>query len=112
MPLSRSLKKGFTLLEVLVAVAIMGLVVVGAMHLTLAAQKTLREVAIQRQLLDYARKLLLEDKRGVLTDRGSDKGFSWEVEKKSQVAQGRDISLSYKILRVHYRGRSIFFYMP
>ncbi len=103
---------GFTLLEVLVAVGIMGLVVVGCLKLTLVAQKTLREVEVQQKLLDGARDLLLQDKRGVLPDHGSEGSLSWEIEKKTQPAEEGDLTLSYRIITVHYEGRSVHFYMP
>jgi hypothetical protein len=99
-------------LEVLVAVGIMGLVVVGCLKLTMVAQRTLREVAVQRQLLDHARSLLIEDKRGVLPERGSERGLSWEIEKKDQQAEQGDFSLSYRIITVTYEGRSVQFHMP
>lgn len=104
--------RGFTLLEVLVAVSIMGLVVVGCIKLTLVAQRTLREVAVQRQLLDHARSLLIQDKRGVLPEQGSQEELSWEIEKKEQLAEEGDFALSYRIITVHYQGRSVQFYMP
>jgi prepilin-type N-terminal cleavage/methylation domain-containing protein len=105
-------RRGFTLLEVLMAVGIMGLVVVGCLKLTLVAQKTLREVAVQRQLLDHARSLLIQDKRGVLPDRGSEGELSWEIEKKDQQAEQGNFSLSYRIITVHYQGRNVQFHMP
>ncbi len=94
------------------AVGIMGLVVVGCLKLTLVAQKTLREVAVQRQLLDHARSLLIQDKRGVLPDRGSEGELSWEIEKKDQQAEQGNFSLSYRIITVHYQGRNVQFHMP
>ncbi len=105
-------RRGFTLLEVLVAVSIMGLVVVGCIKLTLVAQRTLREVAVQRQLLDHARSLLIQDKRGVLPEQGSEEELSWEIEKREQLAEEGDFSLSYRIITVHYQGRSVQFHMP
>ena len=105
-------RRGFTLLEVLVAVGIMGLVVVGCLRLTLVAQQTLREVAVQRQLLDHARSLLIQDKRGVLPDHGSEGDLSWQIEKKDQQAEQGDFTLSYRIITVRYQGRSVNFYMP
>ncbi len=94
------------------AVGIMGLVVVGCLKLTLVAQRTLREVAVQRQLLDHARSLLIQDKRGVLPDRGSEGELSWEIEKKDQQAEQGNFSLSYRIITVHYQGRNVQFHMP
>jgi len=95
-----------------VAVGIMGLVVVGCLRLTLVAQQTLREVAVQRQLLDHARSLLIQDKRGVLPDHGSEGDLSWQIEKKDQHAEQGDFTLSYRIITVRYQGRSVNFYMP
>jgi len=95
-----------------VAVGIMGLVVVGCLRLTLVAQQTLREVAVQRQLLDHARSLLIQDKRGVLPDHGSEGDLSWQIEKKDQQAEQGDFTLSYRIITVRYQGRSVNFYMP
>ena len=52
--------KGFTLLEVLVAVAILGLVAAGSLRLMIISSRTLIEVEEARDLLNEARKIQLD----------------------------------------------------
>jgi hypothetical protein len=48
----------------------------------------------------------------VLPQQGSEEELSWEIEKREQLAEEGDFSLPYRIITVHYQGRSVQFHMP
>jgi prepilin-type N-terminal cleavage/methylation domain-containing protein len=74
-----SAKRGFTLVETLVAVAILGLVAAGSLRLSAISAKTLGEVRAGRENLALLRSFRLRAYGGGLENRGREKGLSWET---------------------------------
>jgi len=72
-------RAGFTLIEVLMAVAVLGLVAAGALKLAALSERTLGEVAAQRRFLDQVRSVRIGVATGVLSERGESGDLSWEV---------------------------------
>jgi len=109
-----SRKRGFTLIEVLVTVAILGLVAVGSLRLMIISSKSLIEVSDTRVLLNEARIIQLE----FMTDKtkpthGTTKsGVKWDTKEGSwSVLDGR-WELKYKELTVGTENNEIVLYMP
>lgn len=71
-------KKGFTLVETLVAVAILGLVAAGSMRLASLSSRALGEVRAGREHLSLLRSFRLRALSGGLENRGREDGLSWE----------------------------------
>lgn len=105
-------RRGFTLVEVLVAVAILGLVGAGALRLVLMGQRGLREVRVQERLLDESRALQLEAMAGKLPDSGSSGDVEWEVRPQEVPIMGGTWNASYHILKVRYMEREILLCLP
>lgn len=76
--MKRTKKKAFTLVETLVAVAILGLVGAGALKLTALSARTLGEVRAGWESLALSRNFWLRAVSGRLEDRGRGKDQSWE----------------------------------
>ena len=105
--------RGFTLLEVLVAVAILGLVAAGSLRLLIISSKTLVEVAEARELLDEARKIQLD----FMTDdtkptSGAEGKYRWSVIEGSWPLLDDRWELKYKELTVESENNEIVLYMP
>ena len=71
----------FTLLEVMVAVAILGLSVAGGLRLFTISIRALEDVRREQRNLSLARSLWLKAAAEKLEDRGREEDFSWETEK-------------------------------
>ena len=105
--------KGFTLLEVLVAVAILGLVAAGSLRLMIISTKALAEVEETRELLNEARKIQLD----FMTDdtkptSGAEGKYKWDVKESSWPVLGDQWEISYKELTVESENNAIVLYMP
>ena len=74
----RDANRAFTLVETLVAVAVLGLVGAGALKLTALSAGTLAEVRAGRERLALSRSFWLKAVSGSLDDRGREEGRSWE----------------------------------
>ena len=78
-PMGRGRKRGFTLAETLVAVAVLGLVAAGSMRLAVLSLRALGEVRQGREQLALSRNFWLRAVSGKLESRGRDNGISWET---------------------------------
>jgi len=106
-------KRGFTLLEVLITVAILGLVATGSLRLMMISSRVLIEVEETRELLNEARKIQLDFMTNeTKPTSGTEKGFRWEVSEGAwPVLDGR-MELKYKELKVETKTNEIVLYMP
>ena len=98
-------------MEVLVAVAITGLVVTAGFRLIAMSMRTLAEIQGERDLTAAAQKIWLNFK----TDRdmpesGKDGDIEWESESGSVPIE--DLELPYKRVKITLHGRSMFIYLP
>ncbi|MCL2767382.1 MAG: type II secretion system GspH family protein [Synergistaceae bacterium] len=105
--------KGFTLLEVLVAVAILGLVAAGSLRLMIISSRTLIEVDETRELLNETRKIQLD----FITDEtkptsGTEGKYKWDTKEGSWSMLDGQWELKYKELKVETANSEIVLYMP
>jgi prepilin-type N-terminal cleavage/methylation domain-containing protein len=75
-----SSRPGFTLLEVLVAVAVLGLVAAGALRLAALAERTLAESSAQRRFVADSETVRTELALGTLDPSGSSGDLTWDME--------------------------------
>ncbi len=108
----RGAASGFTLVEIMVAVAILALVSVGALRLAALSQRTLDEVQIQRRLLDEARALQVIQRAGTLPDSGSSGDLSWSLLKEEVEIPHTGLRLPYKRFTVTLSGRTLEIWVP
>ena len=102
---------GFTLMEVLVAVAIAGLVVSAGFRLITMSLRSLAEIQGERELTAAAQKLWLRFRTEKdMPDSGREDGVEWRTERDS-VPIG-DYELSFKRLTVKVGERSMVLYLP
>ena len=103
---------GFTLLEVLIAVAIAGSVIAGGFKLIALSLYTLREVNAERELVNEAQKLHLEYMTNEdMPDGGEKNGVKWKVTTDS-VPVVKELELTFRKLTVTYKGREMVLYLP
>jgi prepilin-type N-terminal cleavage/methylation domain-containing protein len=112
MRFTRRRREGFTLLEVLVAVAIVGLVTAGGFKLIALSLKTLSEVSLEKELLNEAQKVYLDFlTKEDMPDSGEKDGVKWKVETDS-VPVVDDLELTFRRLTVEYKEREMVLYLP
>ena len=105
-------RAGFTLVEVMVAVAIVGLVIAGGFQLLAVSLWTLTEVRLEQELIDEAQKVYLEYMtKEDMPDRGDRDGVRWRTETDS-VTTGGFMDLEFRRLIVEYQGREMTLYLP
>ncbi len=105
-------RRAFTLMEVLVAVAIAGLVVSAGFRLIAMSLRSLAEVRAERELAAAAQKIWLEFRTKEDTpDKGEMDGASWEAERDSVPVVG-DMELPFRRVTVTLRGRTMLLYLP
>ena len=105
-------RRAFTLMEVLVAVAIAGLVIAAGFRLIGLSLRSLAEVRLERELVVAARRIWLEFRtKEDMPDKGEKDGVSWESELDSVPVVG-DMELPFRRVRVTLRGRSMVLYLP
>jgi prepilin-type N-terminal cleavage/methylation domain-containing protein len=105
-------RAGFTLIEVLVAVAIVGLVVAGGFKLITVSLWTLAEVKLEQELVNEAQKVYLDYlTKEDMTDRGEKDGVKWKTEADSALTIG-ELELKFRRLIVEYQGREMILYLP
>ncbi|MDR1376858.1 MAG: type II secretion system GspH family protein [Synergistaceae bacterium] len=108
----RRRREGFTLLEVLVAVAIVGLVTVGGFKLIAVSLRTLSEVSLEKELVNEAQKVYLDFlTKEDMPDSGEKDGVKWEVETDS-VPVVDELELTFRRLTVEYKEREMVLYLP
>ena len=73
--------RGFTLVETLVAVAILGLVAAGSIRLTTLSVRVLDGVRAGREILAASRNVWLRSASGKLERRGRERTMSWETDR-------------------------------
>lgn len=109
----RNKKRGFTLMEVLISVAITGLVVTAGFRLIAMSMRTLAEIQGERELTSAAQKLWLRFKTEKdMTDSGKEDDIEWETELDSVPVGDGDFELPFKRVKITYRGRSMIIYLP
>ena len=103
---------GFTLVEIMVAVAIAGLVIAGGFKLITVSLWTLAEVRFEQELVNEAQKVYLDYMtREDMPNRGEKDGVKWETETDSVRTVG-DLELRFRRLVVEYRDREMTLYLP
>ncbi|MDR2174723.1 MAG: prepilin-type N-terminal cleavage/methylation domain-containing protein [Synergistaceae bacterium] len=109
---------GFTLLEVLVAVAVAGLVITAGFRLIALSLDTLSQVVAEQTLVNEAQKVYLDFLAGKdLPDTGEKKDadethvVKWKVDTDS-VPVADDLELTFRRLTVEYRDREMILYLP
>jgi len=105
--------KGFTLIEVLVAVAILGLVATGSLRLMILASKSLIEVEETKELLNEARIIQLE----FMTDEtkptsGTKNDYKWDLKEGSWSVLDGNWELKYRELKLESKNNEIVLFMP
>lgn len=103
---------GFTLLEVLVAVAVMGLAGAGALHLIVLSERGLAEAHHRSFFVEEASRLRLDLLYGKVSDSGTSGDLSWETRSRSQPVLGNQWSVRYRTLSVKSKLRSIELILP
>ena len=75
---------GFTLIEVMLAVAILSLTATASLKLVVMAQNGLRAAKEQEQFLLAAEKLRAKVMTGEVSENGSEDNLSWKTEQKTK----------------------------
>ncbi|MCR4819476.1 MAG: prepilin-type N-terminal cleavage/methylation domain-containing protein [Fretibacterium sp.] len=102
---------GFTLMEVLVAVAIAGLVVSAGFRLISMSLRSLAEIQGERGLTAAAQKLWLRFRTEEdMPDSGREDGVEWRTERDSVPIESYE--LPFKRLTVTVGDRSMVLYLP
>lgn len=107
-----SRKTGFTLLEVLVSIAILGLVATGALRLSALATQTLTEVQSYSDLMDKVQILETEILIGSRPDNGKMDGLEWDSRRYSYPLMDGLWRVDFRQLDVTFEGRTITLYIP
>lgn len=98
-------------MEVLIAVAITGLVVTAGFRLIAMSMRSLSEIRDERELTSSAQKLWLRFKTEEdMPDSGKDGEVEWETELDSVPVE--DLELPFKRVKITFRGRSMVIYLP
>jgi len=99
----RYAKRAFTMIEVLVAVAIMALAGTAAIKLVLLAQNSLEETEEQERLIDEAESLQVGIRLGETADSGVSGDITWETAYRQREIMGDgfgELDLSGKSVNV------------
>ena len=105
-------RAGFTLVEVMVAVAIIGLVIAGGFKLVTVSLWTLVEVRLEHELTNEAQKVYLDYMtKEDMPDKGEKDGVKWKTEMDSVPTIG-DLELRFRRLVVEYQNREMVLYLP
>ena len=103
---------GFTLIEVMVAVAITGLVIAGGFKLLTVSLQALTEVKLEQELMSAAQKVHLDYMtREDMPNRGEKDGVRWRTEAGSTTIDGF-MEIAFRRLFVEYQGREMTLYLP
>ncbi|MDO4952600.1 MAG: prepilin-type N-terminal cleavage/methylation domain-containing protein [Synergistaceae bacterium] len=82
--MTRGKSSGFTLIEVMLAVAILSLTAAASLKLVVMAQNGLREVKEQESFLLAAERLRSKILTGELNENGSENNLKWRTEQKTK----------------------------
>ena len=103
---------GFTLIEVMAAVAIAGLMIAGGFKLVTVSLRALTEVRLEQELINEAQKVYLDYlTKEDMPDRGERNGVKWKTETDSAQIAG-DMRLTFRMLVVEYQDREMVLYLP
>ena len=112
MPCFARPRAGFTLIEIMVAVAIVGLVVAGGFSLITMSLWALAEVRLDQELINEAQNVHLDYlTREDMPNRGERDGVRWRTEADSVLTIG-NLELNFRRLIVEYQDREIILYLP
>jgi len=103
---------GFTLVEVLIALVIIGLVATASIKLVVMSGRALEEASVQRDMIEKSQELQFEAMRGVLPDSGREKDFSWQIKKVTVPILEGQWTVQYRTMLLKYSGREMLFYVP
>ena len=102
---------GFTLVEVMVAVVIVGLVAAGGFKLIGLSLRMLADVRLERELVDEAQNIYLDFlTKEDMPDKGEKNGVKWTAEPASVPVD--ELELRFRKLLVEYQGRAMNLYLP
>ena len=105
-------RPAFTLIEVMVAVAIAGLVIAGGFTLITVSLRALAEVKLEQELINAAQKVYLDFlTREDMANKGEKDGVKWKTETDSSKVIG-DMELKFRRLIVEYQDREMILYLP
>lgn len=105
-------RRGFTLIEVLVAVAIVGLIVTAGFKLTSLSLWYLSGVGEEQELVNAAQKIQLDYlTKDDMSDTGEKDGVKWKTMTDSVPVVG-DLELTFRKLIVEYKNREMILYLP
>ena len=100
-------------MEVLVAVAILGLVAAGSLRLMIISSKSLFEVEETQGLLNEARKIQLDFMTNeTKASSGTECNYKWNVKEGAWTVMDGQWELKYKELTVETANKEIVLYMP
>jgi len=103
---------GFTLLEVLVAVSIMGLAAAGALRLVFLSEKALDEARQERLFTEEVSRLRLDLLYGRVPDNGSSGDLSWETGRVSRPFLDNQWDIRYRTVSVKSKTRTMELILP
>ena len=99
-------------MEVLIAVAIAGLVVTAGFRLLSMSFRSLAEIQRERELISAAQKLWLRFRiEDGMPESGSEEGVEWSTELDS-IPVVDDFELRFRRVKVTTGGRSMIIYLP
>lgn len=105
-------KRGFTLIEVLVAVAILGLVAAGSLRLMIISTNSLAEVREAREILNFARETQLEFMtKETKPESGADGKFRWNTRRNSWEILGGLWTIVYNQLTIESDKNKVILYL-
>ena len=103
-------RRGFTLMEVLVAVAIVGMVVAGGVRLITMSLRSLSEIAAERALTAAAQRIWLRFRTEKdMPDSGREEDVEWRTEIDSVPIE--DLELPFRRVTVSMGKRSMVIYL-
>lgn len=107
-----SRQAGFTLLEVLVAVSILGLAAAGTLRLIYLSEKALDEARQERIFTEEVSRLRLDLLYGKVPEKGSSGDLSWESRPVSRPFLDNRWNIRYRTVSVRSKNRSMELILP